>query len=54
MGAVRSVCAVETQGGKEGQLTTSYKLSSSLDGVKWNTYKEGNVAKVSKSHEYTT
>ena len=46
IGAVRSVCAVATQAGKEGQWTASYKLHVSLDGTSWDTYKENNVEKV--------
>ena len=47
MGTVRSVCAVATQGHREGSVwTTSYKLHLSTDGVTWNTYKETNIEKV--------
>ena len=47
MGAVRSVCAVATQG-ESGltEWTTRYKLHLSTDGVTWNTYKETNIEKV--------
>ena len=39
MGAVRSVCAVETQGEEEfDEWTTSFKLQFSVDGVTWNAY----------------
>ena len=48
MGVVRSVCAVATQAGKEGQWTASYKLHVSLDGASWDTYKENNAKKVKK------
>ena len=49
MGAVRFVCAMETQGHKNGDhWVTSYKLLFSLDEVTWNTYKENNSIKVSK------
>ena len=49
MGAVRSVCAVATQGhGKYPFWATSYKVHLSTDGVIWNDYKENNVEKVSK------
>ena len=46
MGAVHSVCAVATQGIKEGAWGTSYKLHLSLNGVIWNIYKENNAEKV--------
>ena len=46
MGAVHSVCAVATQAGKEGQLTGSYKLRVSLDGTRFNAYKENSIEKV--------
>ncbi|KAL9970507.1 hypothetical protein ACROYT_G022893 [Oculina patagonica] len=47
MGAVRSVCAVATQGhGGGSHWTTSYKVHLSTDGVTWNVYKENNVEKV--------
>ena len=49
MGAVRSVCAVATQGHGTGpHWTTSYKVHLSTDGVTWNAYKENNVEKVNK------
>ncbi len=48
MGAVHSVCAVATQGGKNSdERTTSYKLLLSTDGITWNAHKENNVEKVS-------
>ena len=46
MGAVSSVCAVETQGIRVAWVST-YKLHFSVDGVTWNNYKENNVFKVS-------
>ena len=46
MGAVRSVCAVATQGKKTRSFTESYKLSFSADGVNWITYKECSDDKV--------
>ena len=47
MGAVRSVCAVATQGPRRTpEWTTRYKLHLSTDGVTWNTCKETNVEKV--------
>jgi len=46
MGAVRSICAVATQGKKNGSYVTSYKLLLSSDGVRWTTYQEQNVDKV--------
>ncbi len=49
MGAVRSACAVATQGHREGShWITSYKVHLSTDGVTWNVYKESNVEKVKK------
>ena len=47
MGAVHSVCAVATQAGKEGQLTSSYKLRVSLDGTRFSAYRENSIEKVS-------
>ena len=46
MGEVRSVCAVATQGKKDGSYVKSYKLLVSTDGVTWNTYQENNAVKV--------
>ena len=46
MGLLRSVCAVATQGKKNGSFTKSYKLSFSTDGVKWMTYQEQHLDKV--------
>ena len=47
MGAVRSVCAVATQGLRGPTAwTTSYKLHLSTDGVTWYAYKETNIEKV--------
>ena len=51
MGALRTVCAVATQGKKNGSYVTSYKLSISTDGVNWTTYQEGNNDKVSKDSD---
>ena len=49
MGAVRSVCAVATQGLRAGaNWATSYKVHLSTDGVTWNVYKENNVEKGNK------
>ena len=49
MGAVRSVCAMATQGHRTGDnWVASYKLHLSIDGVTWNTYKENISVKVSK------
>ena len=48
MGAVRSVCAVATQGGTGGQWITSFKLKLSLDGTTFNHYMEDNAVKVNK------
>lgn len=46
MGLTRSICAVATQGKKNGSYVTSYKLKLSTDGTYWTTYKENNVDKV--------
>ena len=48
MGAVRSVCAVATQGPgfSGGSHVTSFKLHFSTDGTTWNAYKENNIEKV--------
>ena len=46
MGAVRSVCAVATQGSTGGARTTSFKLRLSLDGTTFNYYMEDNAVKV--------
>ena len=46
MEVTRSICAVATQGKKNGSYVTSYKLKLSSDGVHWTTYKENNVDKV--------
>ena len=46
MGLTRSICAVATQGKKNGSYVTSYKLKLSTDGAYWTTYKENNVDKV--------
>ena len=50
LGTVLDVCALATQGNqKEGQLTTTYKVHMSTDGINWNTYKEKkNIEKVWK------
>ena len=53
MGAVRSVCAVATQGKTTGSYVESYKLLVSTDGVTWNTYKENNADKVCKRSTHT-
>ena len=47
MGTMLSVCAVATQGEKVyHELTTSYKLHLSTNGVTWNVYEETSTAKV--------
>ena len=46
MGAVRTVCAVATQGKKNGSFIKSYKLSFSTDGTSWTAYQEQSVDKV--------
>ena len=48
MGAVRSVCAVATQGGTADVWVTSFKLKLSLDGTTFNYYMEDNIVKVKK------
>ena len=49
MGAVRSVCAVATQGRKIGnEWAKGYKFYVSKDGLTWNAYTENNVEKVSE------
>ena len=48
MGAVYSVCAVETQGEWSGDYwTKSFKLQFSSDNATWQSYKEHNTEKVS-------
>ena len=54
MGAVRSVCAVATQGKKSGSYVESYKLLVSTNGVSWNTYQENNADKVCKGSTHQT
>ena len=46
MGAVRSVCAVATQGSTGGSRTISFNLKLSLDGTTFNYYMEDNTVKV--------
>ena len=48
MGAVRSVCAVATQGATSNNWITSLKLKLSLDGTTFNYYMEDNAVKVNK------
>ena len=48
MGAVRSVCAVATQGSTGGHWIISFKLELSLDGTTFNYYTENNTVKVNK------
>ena len=46
---VRVICAVATQGKKNGAYVTSYcKVLFSTDGVMWNAYMVNNVDKVNK------
>ena len=52
MGVPRSICAVATQGKKNGSFVTSYKLKLSTDGAHWTTYKENNVDKVCRTQYY--
>jgi len=46
MKKLRYVCAVSTQGKKNGSWVTSYKLKFSSDGVTFTTYQENNADKV--------
>ena len=46
LGALHSVCALATQGRKEGEWATRYKVSLSRDGVSWSFYQEDNKLKV--------
>ena len=46
MRRLRYVCAVSTQGKKNGSWVTSYKLKFSTDGVTYTTYQENNTDKV--------
>lgn len=46
MRRLRYVCAVSTQGKKNGSWVTSYKLKFSIDGVTFYTYQENNMDKV--------
>ena len=48
MGAVRSVCAVATQGATNNNWITSFKLKLSLYGTTFNHYMEDNAVKVNK------
>ena len=48
MGAVRSVCAVATQGATGRSWVTSFKLKLSLDGTTFNYCMEDNAVKVNK------
>ena len=49
MGAMRSVCALATQGERQSaEWTESFKVNLSTDGVAWSSYKENNVEKVTK------
>ena len=49
MGAIRTVCAVATQGKKDGSFVKSYKLSFSVDEISWNVYQDQLIEKVWKS-----
>lgn len=46
MKRLRHVCAVSTQGKKNGSWVTSYKLKFSTNGVTFTTYQENNTDKV--------
>ena len=48
MGAVRSVCAVATQGSSGSHWVTSFTLKLSFDGTTFNYYMEDNAVKVNK------
>ena len=48
MGAVRSICAVATQGTTRNHWITSFKLKLSLDGTTFNYYMEDNAVKVNR------
>ena len=45
MGALQTVCAIATQGKKNGSLVKSYKLSFSTDESSWVVYQEQNIDK---------
>ena len=46
MGALHTVCAIATQGKKNGSFVKSYKLSFSSDESSWSVYQEQNIDKV--------
>ncbi|RMX60017.1 hypothetical protein pdam_00019304, partial [Pocillopora damicornis] len=46
MGAIRTVCAVATQGKKDGSFVKSYKLSFSVDEISWNVYQDQLIEKI--------
>ena len=46
MGASHTVCAIATQGKKNGSFVKSYKLSFSIDESSWSVYQEQNIDKV--------
>ena len=46
MGALHTVCAIATQGKKNGSFVKSYKLSFSNDESSWSVYQEQNIDKV--------
>lgn len=46
MGALRIVCAVATQGKKNGSFVKSYRLSFTTNGSSWSAYQEKNIDKV--------
>lgn len=46
MGAIRTVCAVATQGKKDGSFVKSYKLSFSVDEISWNVYQDQLIQKI--------
>ncbi|CAH3162681.1 unnamed protein product [Pocillopora meandrina] len=46
MGALHTVCAITTQGKKNGSCVKSYKLSFSSDKSSWSVYQEQNTDKV--------
>ncbi|CAH3162749.1 unnamed protein product, partial [Pocillopora meandrina] len=46
MGALHTVCAIATQGKKNGSFVKSYKLSFSSDESSWSVYQEQNIDKI--------
>lgn len=44
--SLMTVCAVATQGKKDGSFVKSYKLSFSVDEISWNVYQDQLIEKV--------